>query len=103
MAAGLAQGCSDSSGNVLKYNLTCVGYSFSRFLRSMVASSLQYGHWKSLNSTSTAVAPGVPMLGSYCVLSRSMSFLKGLELMSQMLPCRILAPSLETISATFCD
>src|SRR6266702_4351496 len=42
------------------------------------------------------------MLGSYCVLSRSMSFLKGLRLMSQMLPCRILAPSPETISGTFC-
>src|SRR3989442_1530718 len=42
------------------------------------------------------------MLGSYCVLSRSMSFLKGLKLMPQMLPCRILAPSAETISRTFC-
>ena len=63
MAAALAQGWMDSSGNSLKYSRTCLGYAVSRFWRSILASSLQYGHSKSLNVTITTGAPGVPKLG----------------------------------------
>ncbi len=48
----------------------------------MVASSLQWGHSKSLNATSTTGAPGVPKLGWNSVFSLSRSGLKGLELTS---------------------
>ena len=44
----------------------------------MLASSLQYGHSKSLKATITTLAPGVPKLGENSVFSLSRSALNGL-------------------------
>ena len=68
-----------------------------------MASSLQYGHSKSLKLTITTVAPGVPKLGENSVFSLSRSALKGLLATSKTVPCRIFEPSLETRKLKSCD
>ena len=69
-----------------------------RFCRSMVASTLQCGHWKSLKSTITTGAPGVPKAR----LERRLQFIEILleRVVGDVetLPCRIRLPSLVTYS-----